>query len=82
MSERMTVGEAQAKGFFGKLPPEIGGHSKAVLDALTEYNKAHSRWMDTLVFTPEGQEAKRLLALARERYIAAVKAAHPSWIVM
>lgn len=38
--------------------------------------------MNTSVFTDAGREAKRRLAVAREAYVAATKAAHPDWIVM
>lgn len=50
-------------------------------DALREYEAAHKVWMDTSVFTEAGREARRRLDAAREKYTAAVKAAHPDWIV-
>lgn len=51
-------------------------------DALREYEAAHAVWMNTSVFTEAGKEAKRRLDAVREKYLAAVKAAHPTWIVM
>lgn len=51
-------------------------------NALREYESAHKVWMNTSVFTEAGKEAKRVLTEKRKQYIAAVEAAHPTWIVM
>lgn len=50
-------------------------------NALSEYEAAHKVWMNTSVFTEAGKQAKLALDAARQKYSAAVKAAHPSWIV-
>jgi len=50
-------------------------------NTLRDYERAHKVWMNTSVFTEAGQQAKATLADAREKYLTAVKAAHPTWIV-
>lgn len=50
--------------------------------ALREYEKANKVYMTTSVFTAEGKRAKESLEKAREKYIAATKAAHPNWSVI
>ena len=50
-------------------------------NAMRDYETAHKIWMNTSIFTEAGRQAKETLAIAREKYLAAVKAAHPSWIV-
>lgn len=50
--------------------------------ALREYEKANKVYMTTSVFTAEGKRAKEALDKAREKYIAATKAAHPNWSVL
>jgi len=49
--------------------------------ALREYEAAHKVWMDTSVFTDAGKRAKEALDKAREKHIAATRAAYPSWVV-
>jgi hypothetical protein len=51
-------------------------------NALREYEAAHKVWMNTSVFTEAGKRAKRELGASREKLTLAVKAAHPTWIVM
>ena len=50
-------------------------------NALREFEAAHKVWMNTSVFTEAGKEAKRVKEAARAKYVSAVKAAHPTWIV-
>lgn len=50
-------------------------------NALREYERAHKAWMGASVFTEAGKTAKAALSEARETFIAATKAAHPTWIV-
>lgn len=50
-------------------------------NTLRDYEAAHKAWMNTNIFTDAGKLAKQRLDVARENYIAAVKAAHPTWIV-
>lgn len=51
-------------------------------NALRDYEIANKLWMNTSVFTDAGREAKAQLSIARSKYVAAVEAAHPTWIVM
>lgn len=50
-------------------------------NALREYEAIHKRYMNTSVFTEAGRLVKIELQAAREKLIAAVEAAHPTWIV-
>lgn len=50
-------------------------------NTLREYERAHKRWMNLSVFTPEGQQARYDMLCARDQYVKAKKAAHPSWII-
>lgn len=51
---------------------------------LREYETAHAVWMKTSIFDPVQiqQDARRKLDAAREKYVAAYKAANPDHIVM
>ena len=51
-------------------------------NTLREFEQAHRVWMNTSVFSDAGREAKRVKDEARAKYVAAVKAAHPTWIVL
>ncbi len=52
-------------------------------NTLREYEAAHRVWMNTSIFdAPATRDAaKRNLDTARANYVAAVKSAHPTWIV-
>ncbi len=53
-----------------------------VANTLRDYENAHRVYMNTSIFTDAGVEAKLMLEATRKAYIAAVEAAHPTWIVM
>lgn len=50
--------------------------------SLRAYEAAHRRWMNTSVFTPEGQRAKDELKTARAEYEAEMRKANPSTIIL
>lgn len=56
--------------------------SSKLLQAIRDYESAHRVWMNTSVFTPRGIEVKRKLDEARTVYLAEMRAANPTWIVM
>ena len=54
----------------------------ALEQSLRAYEAAHRRWMNTSVFTPEGQRAKDELKTAREAYETEVRKVNPSTIIL
>lgn len=54
----------------------------ALEQSLRAYEAAHRRWMNTSVFTAEGQRAKHELKAARAAYEAEVRKANPSTIIL
>ena len=50
--------------------------------ALREYERAHAVWFNTVRDTADGRRAELEMSDARERYVNAVKAAKPDWIVI
>ncbi len=51
-------------------------------NALRDYEVAHYNYMNVSIFTEEGLIAKQRMQEAREKYVAAYRAANPTHIVM
>lgn len=56
--------------------------SSKLLQAIRDYELAHTVWMNNSVFTPKGIEAKRKLDEARAVYVTEMRAANPTWLIM
>ena len=84
--KRLTFNRFRHQNFFLYFSRWTGDDWLITMNALEQslraYEAAHRRWMNTSVFTPEGQRAKDELKTAREAYETEVRKANPSTIIL